>query len=207
MKHTSIVIARSHAVAWAKAGDEAIQGQRTKSCLFLLDCFASLAMTVKVISFTLAVCIINPWHALAEDPTKFSAIEFKDDYSDEERKLLDLTNKVRVGKGLQALTMNIDLTKVARDQSADMARHHHLSHTVKGKHLEFRIKKSGYDYRTVGENIARSKGPLHHVVQMWMHSPNHRKNILNSQFKEIGFGIIKAKNGYRYFTQVFGAQR
>jgi len=166
------------------------------------------AKTVKIISLILAICHISPWDIRAnDDPTKLSRVEFAESFSADEQELLDLTNRVRAKHNLQPLKMNRDLTNVARDQSADMARHHHLSHTVKGKHLEFRIRKSGYNYRTIGENVARSKGTLSHIIQMWMKSPGHRKNILNPQFKEVGFGITKAKNGDRYFTQVFGSQR
>lgn len=142
-----------------------------------------------------------------DDSLKFSPLEFTDDFSKEELELLELTNEVRAKHKIQPLKMNMDLTLVAREQSADMARHHHLSHTVKGKHLEYRIKKSGYNYRHIGENVARSKGKLPHIIHMWMKSPAHRKNILNPHFKEVGFGINKVKNGDRYFTQVFGAQR
>jgi len=88
-----------------------------------------------------------------------------------------------------------------------MARHYHLFQNVKGKHLDYRIAKSGYIYRNLGENIARSKGSFPHVIHMWMKSPGHRKNILNPHFKEMGVGIIKVHNGDRYFTQVFGAQK
>lgn len=100
--------------------------------------------------------------------------------------------------------MNIQLTVVARKQSANMAKRHHLSHLVEGKSLKKRVKKTGYRFKRIGENIARSRRGFSHVIQMWMHSPLHRKNILNPKFKEMGVGIVQAKNGDRYFTQVFG---
>lgn len=130
-----------------------------------------------------------------------------DDFTAEEIELLALTNKERAHKGLQPLKMNKTLTGVAREQSASMARKHHLSHSVNGKNFAYRIKKSGYPFRHVGENVARSKRSFPHVINMWMKSPGHRKNILGRHFKEIGIGIATTPRGDKYFTQVFGAQR
>ena len=164
-------------------------------------------MKSPIFSIVLAVICITSLGWADEDSKKFSDIEYGDEYSDEELNLLNLTNIERVRRGFKPVVMNIFLTKVARAQSADMARHNQLSHTVKGKHLALRLNQSGYNYRHIGENIAKSKADLPHVVTMWMKSPNHRKNLLKPQFKEVGFGITKSKDGYRYFTQVFGAQR
>jgi uncharacterized protein YkwD len=155
---------------------------------------------------TVMLWLIWDTHA-KDDPLKFDKIEFADEFSKEELEILRLTNHKRKKRGLKPLTMNKDLAEVARAQSNDMAQHHHLSHTVQGKHLGFRIRQSGYSYRAVGENIAMSKGTFKHVIRMWMKSPVHRKNILNRHYEELGVGITKAKNGDLYFTQVFGAQR
>ncbi len=164
-------------------------------------------MKLLIFSIILAVSC-STWLVYADDDSKkFSDIEYGDEYSDDELNLLNLTNIERVRKGCNPVTMNNFLTKVARAQSDDMARHNQLSHTVKGKHLALRLNQSGYNYRHIGENIAKSKADLSHVVKMWMKSPDHRKNLLKPQFKEVGFGITKSKDGYRYFTQVFGAQK
>ncbi|MDP2650630.1 MAG: CAP domain-containing protein, partial [bacterium] len=50
----------------------------------------------------------------------------------------------------------------------------------------------GYDYISVGENLAL--GPFASdaaVVEAWMGSPGHRANILNSRFTEIGVGAVR----------------
>ncbi len=46
------------------------------------------------------------------------------------------------------------------------------------------------------KDIARA---LH---KLWMHSPGHRSNILNSSFSRIGTGIVRSGNKF-YATQVF----
>jgi len=124
----------------------------------------------------------------------------------QEAEILDLTNKERIDAGLKPLKINSHLMEVARLHSTNMAREHNLSHTVNGS-FETRIEQSGYPYRDVGENIAQAQLSAFDVIHMWMTSEGHRKNILNSNFDEIGIGIAVSTNGDTYYTQVFGAQK
>ena len=54
-------------------------------------------------------------------------------------------------------------------------------------------KKAGYEYISVGENLAmgnfKNDGDL---VEAWMNSPGHRANILSFKYKELGVAVIKA---------------
>jgi uncharacterized protein YkwD len=136
-----------------------------------------------------------------------SSNESTNSITSEEAEVVELTNGKRKKRGLKLLKINMQLMCLARKQSASMARNNQLSHTVNGKTLASRIKKSGYPYRHVGENVARSKHPPPHVVRMWMKSQGHRVNILNPHFREIGIGIVQAKNGDKYFTQIYGTPR
>jgi uncharacterized protein YkwD len=125
----------------------------------------------------------------------------------EEAEIVKLTNIKRKKRGLKLLKINSQLVCLARKQSASMARNNQLSHTVNGKTLAHRIEKSRYAYRNIGENVARSKGSPPHVIKMWMKSQGHRVNVLNPHFSEIGIGIVRAKNGDKYFTQIYGTPR
>jgi uncharacterized protein YkwD len=173
---------------------------------FLTKLLSLGSYSISLVIFLLSLSGVEVTQAV-RNPVKSAIQKNKGGYLSEEWKLLDLTNRVRVRKGLQPLRMNSKLAHVARNQSLDMARHHHLSHSVKGKNLGIRIKKSGYIYRDLGENVAKSKKSSSHVVHMWMRSSGHRKNILNPNFTEMGAGIKRVRNGTRYFTQVFGSQR
>lgn len=53
-----------------------------------------------------------------------------------------------------------------------------------------------------GENIAMTPtlDPVM-VMDLWMNSPGHRANILNSDYEEFGIGIYE-KNGYFYYVQL-----
>lgn len=141
-------------------------------------------------------------------PVEPASKEAEDAFTAEEMQLLALTNKKRAAyKHLQPLKMNEILAGIARNHSANMANHQHLSHTVKGKGFAARIKEAGYPVARAGENVARSRRSLSHVMDMWMKSPSHRKNILNPSFEEIGIGVTMTPSGDRYFAQVFGTQK
>ncbi len=40
------------------------------------------------------------------------------------------------------------------------------------------------------------------VVDGWLHSPGHRRNIMGD-FRLTGIGVAEAANGMIYFTQIF----
>ena len=110
------------------------------------------------------------------------------------------TNKQRVKYGLEELTWNEKLTRSAQQQSFRMSNLNKLSHDV-GGNLINRI--NGYQYLTVGENIAWNYTE-DEVVNGWMLSPGHRRNILNEDFDEIGVGVYWNDKGEPYYCQIFG---
>jgi uncharacterized protein YkwD len=126
--------------------------------------------------------------------------------SDGEQKLLDIINDVRAKKDLPPFRPDPLLFKVAREHSANMARHFKMEHQLDGKKAFDRIKDAGYVYSLAGENIACAEAPvtLADVVKKWMSSKLHRENILERNFVETGLGMAKDETGVVYYTQVFG---
>ncbi|MGW5851070.1 CAP domain-containing protein [Streptomyces sp. NPDC055254] len=119
--------------------------------------------------------------------------------------VLALVNKERAAAGCSALTVNAKLTKAAQDHSADMAAHSNMSHTGSdGSDPGGRITRAGYVWRTYGENVAYGYSTPAKVMEGWMNSPGHKRNILDCSYKEIGIGL--AQPGH-YWTQNFGAAR
>ncbi|PJC47787.1 MAG: hypothetical protein CO034_01360 [Parcubacteria group bacterium CG_4_9_14_0_2_um_filter_35_11] len=56
------------------------------------------------------------------------------------------------------------------------------------------LKEIGYDYLVVGENLARGYfKDSKDLVDGWMKSPDHRENILNPKFREIGVAQREGK--------------
>jgi uncharacterized protein YkwD len=126
--------------------------------------------------------------------------------SDQEYKILQSTNQQRKKVGLRPLVINEKLMNVARSHSAAMAKAGKMSHNLHGQDLVSRVKKSGYGYVAIGENIGQSASGRD-MVKMWMNSYHHKQNILNREFRSIGIGIAVAPNGTKYYTQVFGKVR
>ena len=56
-----------------------------------------------------------------------------------------------------------------------------------------RTREAGYAADSVGENIARGQRSVEEVMEGWMASPEHKKNILDPKFTEAGFGVALGK--------------
>ena len=56
----------------------------------------------------------------------------------------------------------------------------------------------------VGENVAFGYPGGKAVVKAWMHSPGHKRNLLNSRHRVIGLGAYQDSGGYWYVSQVLG---
>lgn len=119
--------------------------------------------------------------------------------------VLALVNTERAAVGCPVLTVNAKLTKAAQDHSEDMAAHSNMSHTGSdGSDPGQRITRAGYQWSTYAENVAYGYDTAAKVMEGWMNSPGHKRNILDCNVKEIGIGL--AQPG-QYWTQDFGATR
>ncbi len=111
-----------------------------------------------------------------------------------EKQMLDLHNQKRASQGLSRLCVHPALQKAAEAHSQEMIDKDYFSHnSYNGQSFSARIKSFGYNYRTVGENIAwgtGSRGTPDSIFNAWMNSSGHRANILNANFKEVGIGAV-----------------
>ncbi|MDB9473354.1 CAP domain-containing protein [Dolichospermum circinale] len=120
------------------------------------------------------------------------------------QRVFDLLNNERFRAGLSLLRLNSQLIAAAQAHSNDMARHNYLNHTGSdGSSMVDRMTRYGYNYRWAGENIAYGQTSAQEVMQSWMNSAGHRKNILNPKFRDVG--IVYAYGNTFYWTQNFGA--
>lgn len=118
-----------------------------------------------------------------------------------ENEVIRLVNEIRAQNGLKKLTADWELSRVARYKSQDMKDNKYFSHTSPVYGTPYQMMKSfGITYRSAGENIAMGQRTPQTVVNAWMNSAGHRKNILNSSFTRIGVGYVADGN---YWTQMF----
>ncbi|WJW99940.1 CAP domain-containing protein [Priestia aryabhattai] len=124
------------------------------------------------------------------------------DASQFEQKVVDLVNQEREKQGLKPLTLNKKLSDVARTKSKDMMDKGYFDHNSPTYGSPFdMMKQFGIEYTTAGENIAKGQQSPEDVMNAWMNSVGHRKNILNPDFTEIGVGYVKGDT--TYWTQQF----
>lgn len=118
-----------------------------------------------------------------------------------EEEVVRLTNEKRATYGLPALTINWELSRVARYKSQDMHDIGYFSHTSPTYGSPFEMMKDfGISYRAAGENIARGQTTPEMVVNAWWNSSGHRQNMLNASYTQIGVGYVA--DGH-YWTQMF----
>jgi len=123
-----------------------------------------------------------------------------------EARIFELTNIEREKKGLRSLKFEKRLRIAARHHSEEMLKDNYLSHgssNILNKTLTQRIYNSGLPILKVGENVAEDVGDLipflfrknidslaKRIVNGWMESPGHRKNILEPDFTHMGIGSV-----------------
>ena len=97
----------------------------------------------------------------------------------------------------------------AAAHSADQASHGVMSHSGSdGSDMGTRIQRQGYfPFSTWGENVAYSYPNLASVMDGWMTSPGHCRNIMFGGFKDVGVAVAYSPAGLPYWTQDFAAQR
>lgn len=121
--------------------------------------------------------------------------------SNYESQVVALVNQIRSEYNLNPLTLNWQLSRVARYKSQDMAENNYFSHTSPTYGTPFQMMKQfGITYRSAGENIAQGYSTPQSVVNAWMSSAGHRANILNASFTQIGVGYVSSGN---HWTQMF----
>jgi uncharacterized protein YkwD len=120
--------------------------------------------------------------------------------------VVSLSNKARVKAGCKALRVNDKLLWAARGHSKYMASTGRLTHTGAGRSTFItRAKAAGYSTPR-SENVAFGYRSAAEVVNGWMKSPGHRRNLLDCGAKTFAVGVVYASNGTPYYTQDFGSR-
>jgi uncharacterized protein YkwD len=108
-----------------------------------------------------------------------------------ESQVLVLLNGIRHQHGLTPLAPSTALHRAAREHSSDMLERGYFRHDSPGEAFGARIRRHLVS-PLVGENIAWGTGLYgtpEGLVNLWMHSPGHRRIILMRSLHRIGLGI------------------
>ncbi len=120
--------------------------------------------------------------------------------------VLRLVNRERAQRGLGAVTRNDALERQATQYACEMIEYRFFDHVnpETGSRLRDRSEDFGYDYSTIGENLAAGQTTPTTVMRDWMNSEGHRENILNPDFTELGIGYRVGGEFNHYWVQEFG---
>jgi uncharacterized protein YkwD len=133
-------------------------------------------------------------------------------FDEAEQRVTALTNQFRKQNGLAPLDAEARLTETARYFAGYLASTGKLDHDADGTQPADRVKKHGYNYCMVAENLASeySTGAFtperlsQNFVEGWRGSPTHRENMLLPDVTQIGVAVARSpKDGEYFAVQVF----
>ena len=131
-----------------------------------------------------------------------SAHETRVTDAEQQKMILYYVNAYREKRHLSPLKMNNVISQEAEKHSRDMASHAmsfgHDGFNDRIKRLYQQIKEC----RSGAENIAYYKISAQVLVDKWVSSPGHRRNI-EGNYNLTGIGIAHDKKGWAYYTQIF----
>ncbi|MCR6718838.1 MAG: CAP domain-containing protein [Chitinophagaceae bacterium] len=119
------------------------------------------------------------------------------------KEVLRETNQFRKSRSKKELVWHDGLSEIARKHSEAMA-----NGTMPFGHKDFKLREKEArkvldgKLSAIAENVAYGSNTAEDVVAMWKNSPGHRQNMLGN-FRYIGVGTAKSKDGTIYFTQIF----
>ncbi|MGL5206704.1 MAG: CAP domain-containing protein [Acidaminococcaceae bacterium] len=121
----------------------------------------------------------------------------------EQRQALKLINNDRKERGLAPLRFNPYLAKLAENYAKDMVKRDFFSHVnPEGQSPFERMQEQKIVFNYAGENLAFNES-VYAAQQAFMHSPDHKANILNANYTQVGIGIVEASRGRIFVVQEF----
>lgn len=117
-----------------------------------------------------------------------------------------MLNGVRADNGAAPVSYDARLGAAAQGHANDMLANNFFSHTgSNGSSVGDRATAAGYNWRTIGENIARGYADEAGALDGWVNSPGHQENNVNPNFED--FALARAGSGSnQYWVLVLGAE-
>jgi uncharacterized protein YkwD len=119
-----------------------------------------------------------------------------------EAQVLAKVNQVRRGHGLVPLRFSKPLGTAAEVQAAKMGQLGFFSHdSADGSPFWKRVQRfygsNGYSYWSVGENLLWASPDIDAAgaLALWMKSPEHRANLLERRWREVGIAAVHVSSG------------
>lgn len=124
--------------------------------------------------------------------------------------MLERVNAMRAAAGVRPLKPCPSLRRAAQGYATVMSTRDHYGHVgPDGSQPADRIRREGYIWRALAENIAAGQGTVDAVMTAWAASAGHYANLLNPLYRHVGFGYGASDSGDygSYWVQDFGRGR
>lgn len=123
------------------------------------------------------------------------------------RAMLCMHRYAREAAGKPDLHRTGRLRRSAKAKGRDVLSCQDFSHTACGRDAFYWFEKVGYLKGCVGagENLSMGYGDVRSAMEGWLDSPSHRRNILDDNYREAGFGLVKGNYPGFGDTQVWVA--
>jgi uncharacterized protein YkwD len=95
----------------------------------------------------------------------------------------------RQNNGLEALTLDPELMRLASVQAQAMAKRDKLDHNIAGPFKD-RLRQSGFDAKLGAENISAGYHTLAEAFSGWRDSPPHKANMLLRGATRMGIAAV-----------------
>ena len=123
--------------------------------------------------------------------------------SAQEQSAGNLLNSDRARYALAPLSIDPELSLIARIKSEDMRDNQYFSHTSPTYgDVRSMLRHFGLEFSAAGENIARH-ATIEKAQAAFLSSPGHRRNIMSSAYTRVGLGVALDPKGFVYLTQIF----
>ena len=100
----------------------------------------------------------------------------------------NILNNLRISRDLDTLSYDVRLDRAAQKHAEDMVNRGYFSHvSPEGGTVRDRIIAEGYDPRGWAENLAQGHQSEQQVLQAWIDSPGHDRN-LSANLEEFALG-------------------
>lgn len=119
-----------------------------------------------------------------------------------------LINAYRARNGLGTVKVNEQLTSAAIAHATEISTTQNISHYgANGQDPAQRVRKAGYRFVSIGENISAGRAKLGDVIKAWIASPRHEVNMVLSPAVDFGLAHIVAPGSKytNYWVLVIGA--
>ncbi len=124
------------------------------------------------------------------------------------QEMLERVNTIRRGVGLKPLEIDPRLTTAAQAHADDMLARVYYNHvSPEGTTPRQRVHAAGFVADLVAENIAAGQTSPEDALGGWLHSTDHRRNLLDPRLTHIGIGMALGSYEHRYkimWVQDFG---